>query len=84
MNHLCTFFYLKKCSTKLFSKAFPKPFKFIFHQMQSFSDKSHFYSSFTQFWVIEYSRPILEKTEKFNFKANAKAISTFENMLIYI
>ena len=39
----------KKCSTKLISKAVSKAFKLTFHQIQSFYDKSHFYSSFKQF-----------------------------------
>ena len=35
---------------------------------------SNFYSSFKQFWVAEYSNPILAKI---NSKANEKPISTF-------
>ena len=73
----------KKCSTKLLSKAVSKAFKLIFHQIEHFYDKSHFYKSFNQFWVIENSKPILEKIEKINNKKNAKVISTFDFSTLY-
>ena len=74
----------KKCCTKLILKAVSKAFKLIFHRIQSFYDKSHCYSSFKQFWVIEDSKSILEKFEKVNYKANAKAISTIDFSTLYI
>jgi len=73
----------KKCSTKLLSKSVSKVFKLIFHQTQNFYDKSHFYSSFKQFWVIENSKPVLDKIEKINLKSNAKNISTFDFSTLY-
>ena len=73
----------KKCSTKLLSKSVSKAFKLIFHQTQHFYDKSHFYSSIKQFWVIENSKPLLEKIDKINLKANAKSISTFDFSTLY-
>ena len=42
-------------------KALSKAFKLIFHQIQSFYEKSHFCSSFSQFWIIENSKPVIEK-----------------------
>ena len=51
----------KKGSTKFISRAVSKAFKLIFHQIQTFYDKSHFRSSFKQFKVIENSKSILEK-----------------------
>ena len=74
----------KKYCTKLILKAISKAFKLIFHQIRSFYDKSHFYSSFKQFWIIEDSKFILEKFEKVNYKANAKAISTIDFSMLYI
>ena len=68
----------KKCSKKLISKVVSKAFQLIFHQIQSFYDKSYFYFSFKQFWAIENSKPFLEKFENINCKANAKAISRFD------
>ena len=73
----------KKCSTKLLSKSVSKAFKLIFNQVQSFYDKSHFYSSFKQFWVIENSKPVLDKIQKINLKSNAKNMSTFDFSTLY-
>ena len=73
----------KNCSTKPLSKAVSKAFKLIFHQIEHFYDKSHFYKSFNQFWVIENSKPLLEKIDKINNKANAKIISTFDFSTLY-
>ena len=53
----------KKCSTKLISKAVSKVFQLIFHQIQNFYNKSHFYSSLKQFWVIKNSKHVLENIE---------------------
>ena len=46
----------KNCSTKLISKVLSNAFKLIFHQRQSFYDKSYFYFSFKQFWAIQKFR----------------------------
>ena len=73
----------KKCSTKDLSKSVSKAFKLIFQQTQNFYDKSRFYSSFNQFWVIENSKPVLEKIQKINDKSNAKIISTFGFSTLY-
>ena len=54
-------------------KEFLKAFELIFHQIQSFYYKSHFYSS----------NPVLEKIEKINCRSNAKAILTFEFFTLY-
>lgn len=73
----------KKRSTKLVSKAVTKVSKTIYHQMQSFHNKSHFYPSFKEFWVIESSKPIIEKFEKASCKANVKDISSFDFSTLY-
>ena len=56
----------KKCSANLISKVVSQT---IFHQIQSFYDKSCFYFSFKQFQAIENSKRIREKIEKVNCKA---------------
>lgn len=60
-----------------------KAFKVIFHQKLNFYNKSNFYCSFKQSWVIKNSIPVLEKIEKINWKANAKAISIFDFSTLY-
>ena len=64
-------------------KALSKAFKLIFHQIQSFYEKSHFCSSFSQFWIIEIPSPLLKKIEKINFKAKVKSVSTFDFSTFY-
>ena len=73
----------KKCSTKIIWKAISKALKLIFFQIQTFYDKSHFYSSFKQFSVIENSEYIPPKIEKVNCKANLKHILIFEFSTLY-
>ena len=70
----------KKCSANFISKVVSQT---IFHQIQSFYDKSCFYFSFKQFQAIENSKPILEKIEKNNCKTNAKDISRFDFSALY-
>ena len=54
----------KKCSTKHISKGVSsKVFQLIFDQIHNFYEKSHFYSSLKQFWVVENSKLVLEKVE---------------------
>lgn len=68
----------------IFRKQFLRLLNKLFsYQMRNFDDKSHFYSSFKQFWVSENREPVLEKLRKFNGKANAKAISTFDFSTAY-
>ena len=73
----------KNCSTKLISKVLSNAFKLIFHQRQSFYDKSYFYFLFKQFWAIENSEPIVEKNKKINCKADTKAISRFDFSILF-
>ena len=71
------------CSTKPISKLVSVIFKKIFHQIQSFHDKSYFYKNYNKFWVIENSKPVLERLEKINKHQKAKSISTFDFSTLY-
>ena len=73
----------KNYSKKLISKVVSKACEIVFHQIQSFYDKSYLYFSFKQFWAIENSNNILEKFENINCKANAKAILRFFFFTLY-
>ena len=64
-------------------KVVSRVFQLIFHQVQSFYDKSYFYFPFKQFWAIGNSKPILEKFENINCTANAKVISRFDFSTLY-
>ena len=54
----------KKSSTNLVLKAVSKAFKLIICPIQTFYDKSQFYSSFKQFWILENFKFTLEKIDK--------------------
>ena len=71
------------CSSKPLSQVISKVFKLIFHQVQSFHSKSTFYKNYNRFWVIENSKPIIEKLNHINDKKGAKDISTFDFSTLY-
>ena len=71
------------CSTKQLANDVSKAFRLVFNQVRNFHEKSHFYSNFNQFWVVENSTPILEKLKRCNLKRNAKSIDTFDFATLY-
>ena len=66
------------CSTKPLSKTVSVIFRKIQDQIQSFHDKSIFYSNYNRFWVIKNSKPVLDRLQELNAKKRAKSISTFD------
>ena len=73
----------RKCSTIALSRAVTKTFKLIFTQIQSFHEKSHFYYSYKNFWVLEKSMPVIDRLDQVTTKQNAKRISTFHFRTLY-
>ena len=55
----------------------------IFAHIESFHNKSLFYSNYKKFWVVQNSFPIIKKLDKINAKRNAKNISTFDFSTFY-
>ena len=66
----------RKCSSKVKPKSATKAFKLILKQIQSFHEKSHFYSDCKKFWVVENSKPLIDSLDQINTKQNPKIIST--------
>ena len=58
-------------------------YKHIFNQIRNFHDKSYFYKNYNRFWVIENSKPVIEKLEKVNSQRGAKDISTYDFSTLY-
>ena len=73
----------KDCSTKPLTKVISNVFKMIFDTVESFHNKSLFYSCLNKFWVVQNSFPVTEKLDKINNKNNAKSISTFDFSTLY-
>ena len=72
-----------KCSTKPLSRIVSNAFKLIFNQIKNFHDKSKFYKNYNRFWVINNSKPLLEKLDVINTRKRAKEISTFDFSTLY-
>ena len=73
----------KNCSTKPLSNVVSKVFKMLFSHVQSFHKRSHFYSSFKKFWVVQNSFPIIDKLNTINTRKKAQTISTFDFSTLY-
>ena len=71
------------CSTKPLSSLASTVYKHIFNQVRNFHNKSYFYKNYNRFWVIENSKPIIEKIEKINSQRGAKDISTYDFSTLY-
>ena len=72
-----------KCSTKPLSRVVSNAFKRIFKQVQSFHEKSKFYKNYNLFWVIENSKPLIDKLNVINTKKKAREVSTFDFSTLY-
>ena len=71
------------CSTKPLSSLASTIFKHIFNQVRNFHHKSTFYKNYNRFWVIENSKPVIEKLKKINSQNGAKDISTYDFSTLY-
>ena len=71
------------CSTKPLSSAVSQIFNKILHQIENFHLKSTFYKNYNRFWVIENSRPVLERLQLLNKNKKAKSITTFDFSTLY-
>ena len=72
-----------KCSTKPLSRVISNTFKLIYNQIQNFHEKSKFYRNYNRFWVINNSKPLIDKLTVINTKKKAKQISTFDFSTLY-
>ena len=72
-----------KCSTKSISRLVSNAFKLIFNQIQNFHAASKFYKNYNRFWVINNSKPLIERLDVINTRKKAKDISTFDFSTLY-
>ena len=52
-------------------------------KMQSFYEKSDFYSDYKKFWVVETFEPVIDRLDHITIKQNVKFISTFDFSTFY-
>ena len=72
-----------KCSTKPLSTMVSNVFRLIFTQVQNFHEKSKFYKNYNRFWVINNSKPLIDKLSVINTRKKAREISTFDFSTLY-
>ena len=73
----------KYSCNKPLSKVLALVYQMIFGQVESFHNKSKFYTGFNLFWVVQNSKPIIDMLDKINKKKAAKSISTFDFSTLY-
>ena len=71
------------CSTNPLSDTISKIFIMVFNTVESFHNKSIFYSGCKKLWVVQNSFLIGTKLNKINVKKKAKSISTFDFSTLY-
>ena len=54
----------RKCSKRSLSKSVAKAFELIFKQIQSFHERSLYYSDYKIFWVVENSKPVIDRLDQ--------------------
>ena len=72
-----------KCSTKPLSRIVSNTFKCFCKQIRSFHEKSKFYKNYNRFWVINSTKPFIDKLNVINTRRKAKEISTFDFSTLY-
>ena len=73
----------KTCSYKPLSKTISSIFKLIYKQIENYHNKSQFYSNFNLFWVIQNSKPVIDKIKHINASKKAKSIATYDFSTLY-
>jgi len=71
------------CSIKPLSKVLTKIFKLFFRQVQTYNEKSFFYSSVKTFWVIQNITEVIDCINKLNKRGSFRSMSTFDFSTLY-
>ena len=71
------------CSNKPLSKIISTIFSKIFTQINNFHAKAHFHKNYNRFWVIQNSKPVIDRLSKLNKEKRAKEISTYDFSTLY-
>ena len=71
------------CSIKPLSKALTKIFKLFFRQVQTYNEKSYFYSSVKTFWVIQNNTDVIGCIKRLNKRGSFKSMATFDFSTLY-
>ena len=72
-----------QCSLKPLTKAITKVFKLIFHQIEAYNNKCHFFSGVKTFWTVQNNKPVIDSINKLNKRNKACRVSTFDFSTLY-
>ena len=70
-------------SIKPLAKAITSAFRLFYRQIESYNDKSRFFTGVNTFWVIQSNKPVTKALNKLNTRNRAKYISTFDFSTLY-
>jgi hypothetical protein len=73
----------KKCAVKQLSKYVTSAFKLFYNSINTYHEKTKFYTGINTFWVIQNNEPVLNNIEKINKRSSARSISTFDFSTLY-
>ena len=71
------------CSIKPLAQTITKIFKLFYRQIETYNNKSQFYSSVKTFRVIKNNEKVIESINKLNKRNSAKSISTYDFSTLY-
>ena len=72
-----------KCAIKPLSKSITSIFKLFYNQIETYNNKSHFYSGVKTFWVVQNNKPVINSINKLSSKKRGKSMSTFDFSTLY-
>ena len=73
----------KKCAVKQLSKHVTSAFKLFYNLINTYHEKTKFYTGINTFWVIQNNVSVLKHIEKINKRSSARSISTFDFSTLY-
>ena len=71
------------CSIKPLSKAITSAFRLFYRQIESYNNKSRYFTGVNSFWVVQSNKPVFEAINRLNKRKKAKSISTFDFSTLY-
>ena len=71
------------CSVKPLSKAVTSALKLLYNQIESYNDKTFYFSGVKKFWPIQNNTKVIESIKKLNSRKKAKSITTFDFSTLY-
>ena len=72
-----------KSSIKPLARTIRSVFRLFFRQIETYNDKSRFFTGANTFWVLQNSKPVIDAMNGLNKRRKATSISTFDFSTLY-